>query len=77
MFGTAAYRAPGNIFTIGNGAEGGTFGWSGKVDDIQVYDTALDKAGVQSLIAVPEPSTLAIFALGMMGLVSHRFKKQS
>jgi hypothetical protein len=29
------------------------------------------------LIAVPEPSTLAIFALGMMGLVSHRFKKQS
>ena len=26
---------------------------------------------------VPEPSTLAIFALGMIGLVSRRFKKQS
>ncbi|MBA6326559.1 PEP-CTERM sorting domain-containing protein [Colwellia sp. MB02u-6] len=26
--------------------------------------------------AVPEPSTLAIFALGMMGLASRRFKKQ-
>jgi len=26
---------------------------------------------------VPEPSTLAIFALGMMGLASRRFKKQS
>ncbi|MGL1958703.1 MAG: PEP-CTERM sorting domain-containing protein [Colwellia sp.] len=24
---------------------------------------------------VPEPSTLAIFALGMMGLASRRFKK--
>ncbi|WP_223270402.1 PEP-CTERM sorting domain-containing protein [Colwellia sp. C1TZA3] len=28
-------------------------------------------------IKVPEPSTLAIFALGLMGLVSRRFKKQS
>lgn len=27
--------------------------------------------------AVPEPSTLAIFALGMIGLASRRFKKQS
>lgn len=25
---------------------------------------------------VPEPSTLAIFALGIMGLASRRFKKQ-
>jgi len=31
------------------------------------YDTA----------AVPEPSTLAIFALGILGLASRRFKKQS
>jgi len=28
-------------------------------------------------IQVPEPSTLAIFALGIMGLVSRRFKKKS
>ena len=34
---------------------------------------SLQKA-VQS---VPEPSTLAIFALGMIGLASRRFKKQS
>jgi len=27
-------------------------------------------------ISVPEPSTLAIFALGIMGLTSYRFKKQ-
>ena len=26
---------------------------------------------------VPEPSTLTIFALGMIGLASRRFKKQS
>jgi hypothetical protein len=29
------------------------------------------------LTSVPEPSSLAIFALGVMGLVSRRFKKQS
>tara|TARA_R110001599_G_scaffold334602_1_gene550980 strand:- start:252 stop:896 length:645 start_codon:yes stop_codon:yes gene_type:complete len=30
-----------------------------------------------STTSVPEPSTLAIFALGMIGLASRRFKKQS
>jgi hypothetical protein len=30
-----------------------------------------------SVAAVPEPSTLAIFALGIMGLASRRFKKQA
>ncbi|ARD45442.1 hypothetical protein A3Q33_14785 [Colwellia sp. PAMC 21821] len=30
-----------------------------------------------TLTSVPEPSTLAIFALGIMGLASRRFKKQS
>lgn len=31
----------------------------------------------QNFPAVPEPSSLAIFALGMMGLASRRFNKQS
>ena len=31
---------------------------------------------VSSAASVPEPSTLAIFALGIMGLASRRFKKQ-
>ena len=32
---------------------------------------------VSDVSSVPEPSTLAIFALGIMGLASRRFKKQS
>jgi hypothetical protein len=32
---------------------------------------------VSRSLAVPEPSTLAIFALGMIGLASRRFKKQT
>lgn len=31
----------------------------------------------ESTTSVPEPSTLAIFALGLMGIASRRFKKQS
>jgi len=33
-------------------------------------------AGVARVNSVPEPSTLAIFALGIMGLAARRFKKQ-
>ena len=42
-------------------------------------ETFLTKStfGGQKPIGVPEPSTLAIFALGMIGLASRRFKKQS
>ncbi|WP_310649977.1 PEP-CTERM sorting domain-containing protein [Colwellia sp. MB02u-14] len=35
------------------------------------------EASTKEYLDVPEPSTLAIFALGMIGLVSRRFKKQS
>jgi len=48
------------------------------------YDAERDKSGSAnstmlvrtSLESVPEPSTLAIFALGILGLVSRRLKKQ-
>jgi len=35
------------------------------------------QGGAGQITDVPEPSTLAIFALGMIGLASRRFKKQS
>jgi len=35
------------------------------------------QSGAVSRTSVPEPSTLAIFALGMIGFASRRFKKQS
>ena len=41
------------------------------------YYNYIDFTKIDSNVEVPEPSTLAIFALGMMGLVSRRFKKQS
>jgi hypothetical protein len=37
----------------------------------------LNEIRVSAVSTVPEPSTLAIFALGMIGLASRRFKKKS
>ncbi|AOW77657.1 hypothetical protein A3Q34_12825 [Colwellia sp. PAMC 20917] len=48
-------------------------GYSGKINGSTV---ANDFAFSLSSQDVPEPSTLAIFALGMIGLASRRFKKQ-
>jgi hypothetical protein len=49
-----------------------TFGlYPGSPSQIVIDDILLNSA------QVPEPSTLAIFALGMIGLASRRFKKQS
>jgi len=48
---------------------------SGKREISEVYLTDFSNLQIKSVEA-PEPSTLAIFALGMIGLASRRFKKQ-
>jgi hypothetical protein len=51
-----------------------------KLDGVFTYDTSSGSATWSykaNNVDVPEPSTLAIFALGMIGLASRRFKKQS
>jgi hypothetical protein len=44
-------------------------GWSGVLNSMIIETTKTTE--------VPEPSTLAIFALGLMGLASRKFKKQA
>jgi len=39
--------------------------------------SGLSNTPCPAVVEVPEPSTLAIFALGVMGLALRRFKKQS
>ena len=65
----------------------GGIGMSQKIADVfAVYDNGAQRyiSGGQydvrfltAVTTVPEPTTLAIFALGMIGLASRRFKKQS
>ncbi len=47
--------------------------WNGNT---QINDNAFTGHSSNSPATVPEPSTLAIFSLGIMGLASRRFKKQ-
>jgi hypothetical protein len=62
--------------SIGNSPTGAL---DAKIYEARIYNTALSTADVQQLqmTSVPEPSTLAIFALGIMGLASRRFMKKS
>ena len=63
----------GYFSNVGNGFwRGDSWGWSQGDPDERV-GTYLTR----TVVHVPEPSTLAIFALGMIGLASRRFKKQS
>jgi hypothetical protein len=80
-----AYNAP-KAFDLFNRDGGQTF--QGLVSELRVYNDAASFGGDFGALYnelnnkwlvtdVPEPSTLAIFALGMIGLASRRFKKQS
>jgi hypothetical protein len=67
---------------IGDGSEAATFNagrnkkyYDGLISEVKIWDNALNAEEVRT--EVPEPSTLAIFALAMMGLASRSFKKKS
>ncbi len=86
--GAATGQSTSNVFAIGN-YQGGNQRFADALDDVAIWDEALSDKAIfeiaagninplgEDLTQVPEPSTLAIFALGMIGLASRRFKKQS
>ncbi|MCJ8318190.1 MAG: PEP-CTERM sorting domain-containing protein [Colwellia sp.] len=67
-----------------NGGQTNSFvGWIGSGNEllnltqfVQTQGITVDNIRAYTATSVPEPSTLAIFALGIMGLASRRFKKQ-
>ena len=58
------------VWSSTNSLTGESLGDRGLVTQFRIATTAQEPS------TVPEPSTLAIFALGIMGLTSRRFKKQ-
>lgn len=54
---------------------------NGMISEVALWDHALSTDEVNSYaangVSVPEPSTIAIFGLGVIGLAARRFKKQS
>jgi hypothetical protein len=72
---------------LGTGEPHGTIQFKGAFNEVSWNSLSSENwngftVGIQGtseevFTSVPEPSTLAIFALGIMGLASRRFKKQS
>jgi hypothetical protein len=62
------------------GAWRGNRGMKGHIDEFALYSTILTSQQIDShfkaATSVPEPTSLAMFALGLMGLASRRFKKK-
>jgi hypothetical protein len=83
LLGSAKYRKGGNIFTLANSIAGAySYGWTGAIDDLTIYDHALDLTEIgamysapmtfnfanaqQSPVPVPEPLMLSFLMLGGM-----------
>ncbi|MFT6735239.1 MAG: hypothetical protein ACJAS9_003444 [Polaribacter sp.] len=71
---TNGYTSPSALNTLRFFKDNGSENFAGSVDFIRIHS---DASSFGQVATVPEPSTLAIFALGMIGLVSRRFKKQA
>jgi hypothetical protein len=74
----------GTVTTVtNNGVDTGSFSFTGVVANYVKYSTTRRNGSIHEIalfeetVDVPEPSTLAIIALGLMGLASRRFKKKS
>ncbi len=66
FLGTAAYRYNSNSpFTIGSANTGGNHGWTGKIDEVQIYNKALTKAEIQIVMRVHEYRTLKNVQFGI------------
>ncbi len=53
-------------------AGGGQWFYDGLIDDVRVYDKALTHDEIVGLATIPEPSSLILLAIGLLGLAAYR-----
>ena len=59
---------------FGIGSRTGSEPFSGLIDDVRVYDSALSESEISTLASIPEPSTTALLGLGGLALILRRRK---
>jgi len=67
---------PTNNLTMRIGADSdGSNLFSGLIDEVQIFDHALNASEIGRLAAVPEPATMLLLGTGLIGLAGFRRKK--
>ena len=66
-----------NLHIGGGGDEGSSFRWNGGIDDISIWDEALDQTAIQdirdnSITLIPEPTSLGLLSLAGLALLRRR-----
>jgi len=64
-----------NLHIGGGGDTGADFRWDGLIDDVTIWDEALDGAAIQNIMdnsVIPEPSSLGLLSLAGLALLRRR-----
>jgi hypothetical protein len=66
------YSNNGNPVLIGNRPACGDCGWYGSLDEVRIYDEALNEDQIKRIMAIPEPATIVLLALGGLALIRRK-----
>jgi len=70
-------------FNIGSRQNGAAHNYTGDIDDVAVFDTALNASDISSIAQigvaawVPEPTSFVLSALGLLGLLSWGWRRRT
>ena len=66
------YSDNGRSALIGNRPDAGDCGWYGSLDEVRIYNEALTEAQIEAVMAIPEPATILMLALGGLALIRRK-----
>lgn len=70
------YSDNGSSVLIGNRPGCSNCGWYGSLDEVRLYDEALPEEEIERIMAIPEPSTLALLSMGILALLTCAWRRR-